>query len=339
MKIQTSKQMNSFFERCLSNIEDQYLNDFLGAVVTPKSEGEVAKALKKAKHPEFLNKEVPSLFISTEEFLQSPYHKQINLEKIESNGFQFSKEKMYKNELFNLKAIQNDPVRECNDFMILRALDQNYEAAVLLQDGDVWMLDVPSEAATIDPVAKNAKGHVLTFGLGIGYFIFMAQLNKAVTEITVIEQSLEVIEMFKKDLYPQFPQSCKVNFIHGNAFDYYNEAYLANFDTVFVDIYRSNDDGFLLLEQLCEQYNAPSTKVEFWIESSLTEFLTTMVFYFFYHKYKNKWIVNHNPFYQELYRKIDKYFYKLDPTITTVEQIKDYMYNPDVLRSILHTKS
>ena len=95
------------------------------------------------------------------------------------------------------------------------------------------MLDAPSEANTIDSYAKKATGAVLTYGLGIGYFIYMAMLNPNVESITVIENSMEVIQMFESYLLPQFPK-LPLTIIHGDAFNYHNEKYLDNFDYVFV---------------------------------------------------------------------------------------------------------
>jgi hypothetical protein len=114
------------------------------------------------------------------------------------------------NQLFNVSGIIFDQQRELNDWMQLRALDQPYPAAVLWQGDEVWMLDAPSESFTIDPYALKAKGNVLTFGLGIGYFTFMALLNPAVQSVTIVEKSASVIAMFKDYILPQFPQRDKV---------------------------------------------------------------------------------------------------------------------------------
>lgn len=339
MNIKLTKEINAFFDRCQNNINEDYQNDFLGAYVNPKNERQIQEALKKAKHPEFMGPPTtwPSLFISSEAFLNTPFHQQITLDTIKSKQFQYTTETMIAHELFNLSSIQPDPKRELKDYMKLRALDAPYDAAILLQDGNVWMLDVPSEAATIDPCAAKASGNVLTFGLGIGYFIYMAMLNPKVTSITVVEQSQEVIEMFQTYLYPQFPQHIKVNFICGDAFDYFNEATIASYDYVFVDIWRSNDDGFALIQALLEQYLPPFEKVDFWIEYSCFEFITTLMFYYFYHLARNKKSVHHDPYYQTIYRKIDTYFKNINRVIDQVDDLKFYLYDLETIRAIIAT--
>jgi len=336
MKIVHSKAVTAFLQRCKNNLNLDS-NKFLDCAVSKTNEQRIQGLMHESGYPEFCGPEHewPSLFIKTAQFRETPYHQRIKLEQLTKAGFEFSRVELPAGRLFNVHAIQPDRERELKDWMILRALDEPYQASVLSQDGEVWMLDVPSEANTIDPYASKAHGKVLTYGLGIGYFIFMALLNPKVESITVVEQSAAVIEMFKEFLLPQFPNPECVIFVLGDAFDYFNEGYLSNFDYVFVDIWRSNDDGLMVIERLLSQYLPPFDKVDFWIESSCSELLTAMVFNYFYHLYHRRSFYTEDPWLEKLHKKINRYFAKLEIVVDEVEQLKFYMYDPQVLRNIL----
>ncbi|MGL5540380.1 MAG: hypothetical protein ACRDBX_01965 [Erysipelotrichaceae bacterium] len=337
MKIMINPQLHQFFNRCQTNLNNNRYNSFLGRVVTIENEAKVQKAMAKAGFPDFAGDPAswPSLFLSTEQFKQTPYHTHIKLDTINSNGFSFSQEWLPANQLFNVEAIHPDPNRELKDYMTLRALDEPYLASILSQDGEVWMIDVPSEANTIDPYAAKAHGDVVTFGLGIGYFIYMAMQNPSVTSITVVERSPEVIKMFQEHLLPQFPTHIPLYFEQGDAFDYFNDAYLSRFDYAFVDIWRSNEDGFERIEALLEQHLPAFEDVDFWIESSCMELVSGMIFIYFYHLAKHIPYSSPDPQLRKLYQKIQHYFGNIRQTIEEVEPLKEWMYDPQTIREIL----
>ncbi|MGL5978634.1 MAG: hypothetical protein ACRCZJ_06555 [Erysipelotrichaceae bacterium] len=340
MIIKKSNEMTAFMDRCNRHLQHDHNGAFLGRSVTAKNEKSVQAAMKKAGFPEFAGEPDtwPSLLLDTKAFQETPYQKNIRLDQIQSNGFRFVRETMQANTLFNADCLRPDPNRELQDWMVLRALDAPYEATVLLQDDEVWMLDVPSEANTIDPFAAKAQGDVLCFGLGIGYFIYMAALNPKVTSITVVEKSKEVIAMFQQDILPQFPAGLKLNIIEGDAFAYFNQATLSNYDYTFVDIWRSNDDGFEMIQALLEQYLPPFTTTDFWIEPNCMELLSGVVFLYFQNMYYQKKQTHPDPYINALLKKCVRYFDEIRGLVDDVTLIKDYMYHPEGLREILATK-
>jgi len=341
MKIQMNPEIEAFFQRCMNHLMNDAKNGFLGMPVNEKNQLKIKRKMKKTGFQEFNGPEEtwPSLLISTEEYLKSPYHSHIKLDTIEEKGFQLSNETIRSNELFSISSIHPDENRELDDWMTLRALDKPYDATFLRQGDEVWMLDAPSEADTMDPYARKAKGNVLTFGLGIGYFVYMAMLNPQVKSITVIERSPAVIAMFKRYLLPQFPLGILVTIIEGDAFDYFNETYLGLFDYAFVDIWQSNDDGFRLIERLLQQYLPPYETTDFWIESSCFEFMPALIFYYFNAIAHHKPIKHQDPTYHRLLKKIDRYFRQIDLTVSDVSALKSYMYDPQILRTITAIKT
>lgn len=340
MKIKRTPKLEQFFNRCIHNIQNETKNQFLGMPITKENELKIQLALKKAGFNDFAgSKETwPSLFISSKDYQNSPYNKSIKLDSIQSDEFSYRTETINPNELFSISSIQFDPKRELNDSMCLVALDEAYQAAFLYQNEEVWMLDAPSEAETINPYAQKAHGNVLVFGLGIGYFPFMAMLNSNVSSITVIEKSKSVINMFNQYIKPQFPKKIEFNIIEGDAFDWFNEETLNRFDYSFVDIWQSNQDGLLVIEQLLEKYYPPYNKVDFWIETSCFEVLPTLILLYFEALSRRKTFKTENRDYARIVRKIDRYFKEVDVEIDDENQLKDYMYNSEIHRKILSIK-
>ena len=340
MKILTTPDIEAFFKRAQHNLTHETKNAFLGMKVTKANEKANQRQMKAAGFHDFNGPEEtwPSLFISTQAFLKSPYHSTIRPEKIQNKDFRFTKEVLPSHELFNVASIQSDPHRELNDSMMLRALDEPYEATFLWQGKEVWMLDAPSEANTMDPYAKKAQGNVLTFGLGIGYYVFMACLNPKVSSITVIERSQSVIDLFTQSFLPQFPKHIPITILQGDAFDFFDEEYLKDYDSVFVDIWQSNEDGYKLIERLLGQYNPPYEKVDFWIESSCFEFMPALIFQVLEAQAHHRTFKHPDPFFRKIIKKIEVYFASIEETVSDVEVLKRYLYDPVILRQIAAIK-
>ncbi len=280
----------------------------------------------------------PSLWISSHAFQQRPYPQTIRWERLSTGDFRFDRLKLNAGELFNAQAIVMDPQRELNESMVLRALDEPYDAPFLWQGDDAWMMDVPSEAFTIDPLAQKAKGHVLAIGLGIGYYPFMALRNPQVIDVTVIEKAPEVIELFESVLHAQFPRPTDLKIIEGDAFDIFTPKGLAPYDTVFVDIWRSADDGYPLIEALLGQVNPPLDKLDLWIEDSCFEFMPSLIFLYFEALAHHRPVSHRDPFYARQLRKIDAYFTQDPSVVSRVDELKYRMYDRSILRAIAALK-
>lgn len=66
----------------------------------------------------------------------------------------------------------------------------------LLEDGSVWMTDLPCELVQMhDELARRVRGRVLVGGLGLGVLPRMLLNNPAVTSITVVERSADVVAL------------------------------------------------------------------------------------------------------------------------------------------------
>jgi hypothetical protein len=340
MKIERNPEIDAFFRRCRKHLTHDTKNQFVGRNVTRNNHDVLRRQMKAAGFAEFQGPEDqwPSLWISTHDFLNRPYPQTIRWEALSTGHFRFDRLKLNAGELFNAQAIVMDPQRELNESMVLRALDESYDAPFLWQSDEAWMMDVPSEALTIDLLAEKAAGHVLAIGLGIGYYAFMALRNPAVKSVTVIENSVEVIDLFERVLHPQFPRPHDLHIVHGDAFEVFTLDGLVSYDTVFVDIWRSAEDGYPLIERLLSQTNPPLTKLDLWIEDSCFEFMPSLIFLYFEGLAHHRPVIQHDPFYARQLRKIARYFEQDLSVINSVDELKHRMYDRSVLRAIAATK-
>jgi hypothetical protein len=109
----------------------------------------------------------------------------------------------------------------------------------LLEDGGIWMSDIPQEQESHKHVVKKCKGSVLIGGLGIGYVTKMLDLKESVTSIKVIEKSKEVIELVWKHL-----KTTKAEIVEADLFDYLKYT-KDKFDWAYYDIWAPTGEDVL----------------------------------------------------------------------------------------------
>ena len=331
MHIQVTPTIKEYLNRLKINNSKTELNDFLDGYVDIQDEKAAIKELKQAGEQD----NIKSLFIEKKDYINNPYLQNINFKDVKLKDFSYETVTIEKGYLFNIDEIQDDKNKELNDYMILRAYKQDTDMMFLKQGKQEWMMASISEFKTNDPYAKKAHGNIITFGLGIGYFIYMASLNENVKSITVIEKSKEVIELFNQ-IKDQFPNK-DINIINGDAFDYFNQQYLKQFDYIYVDIYQNNVDGRIMIEKLLEQYLPPYDKCNFWIENSCLSIVKSLIFIYYYEQvYKTKIKIEKNNI--KLMNKVRYYLDNLDLNVNDVNTLKQIMYNKQLIREILHTK-
>ena len=219
MQIKRTPDIDQFMKRCLKNLSNETKNEFLGLNIETLDHDRLRRSMGKAGFQEFQGPKAkwPSLYLSTQAYIMNPYTSHIRFDDLSKTAFKYTQETIQAHELFSVSSIVDDENRELNDWMMLRAMDEPYQATFLWQDDEVWMLDAPSEMNTIEPYARKAKGKVLTFGLGIGFYVYMALLNEDVESVTIVERSPEVIQLFNRVLRPQFPQNKLIEIEIGRA--------------------------------------------------------------------------------------------------------------------------
>lgn len=151
--------------------------------------------------------------------------------------------------------------------------DKEFVYPALIQNDTIWMSIIPHEIETMKEPIKNAKGHVLVLGLGLGYYLFHILNKKEVLSVDVIEFDKKVINLFNQYLLNKFPHQEKINIIHADGIEYLKNN-KKKYDYVFSDIWHNVGDGemlYLKIKALEKFY--PTTQFDYWIERSILAML------------------------------------------------------------------
>lgn len=161
--------------------------------------------------------------------------------------------------------------RDFREIPQLGYFDERFDFPAILENGVEWMTVTPNEIETMREPIANSHGRVLTLGLGLGYFAFHASEKPDVESVTVVERDREVIDLFKRELLPQFPNREKIKIVEADALDYLNRIDLCTrFDSIFADLWHDQSDGlalYLKLRRIEVEKRLP--RVDYWIEPTL----------------------------------------------------------------------
>ena len=165
-----------------------------------------------------------------------------------------------------------DDLRAYPDGAVLPVLGyfaQPFAYPVLTENGREWMTATPNEINTIRPMAEAAHGHVLTLGLGLGYFAFHALLNPRVESVTAVERSADAIRLFRERILPAFPRPERLTILQADAFAAAPALYQSGqYDFVFADLWHDAADGLPMYERL-KHMEVPGPEYRYWIEKTL----------------------------------------------------------------------
>ena len=202
-------------------------------------------------------------------YFDDPYYKNISFPKGMVGNWSFETRVCKPYEAF----VYDDPMIFPDGKILPRIgfFDVEYPFPAVLENGREWMTLMPNETNTTKPALDSATGKVLTFGLGLGYFTYMAAIDPDVQSVTVVERSSDVIELFSKFILPQFPDPQKVEIVQADAFDFaQNRMKDGAYDSVFVDIWHDPSDGCELYLKMKEyEYLLPDAKFTYWVEETL----------------------------------------------------------------------
>lgn len=203
-----------------------------------------------------------------DEFQNDPYMQTVKATGVTLGDWEFA-ERAYK----PFEAFVYDESELTNDGRLLPKIgffDREYRFPCILEGGREWMLITPNEIETMKAPIAAARGEVVTYGLGLGYFPFMVSAKETVSSVTVVEQDARVIELFEKHILPQFPHRNKIRLVQDDALAF--AARKPKFDFVFADIWHDPSDGverYLLLRML----ERDDTEYAYWIEKTLNYYI------------------------------------------------------------------
>ncbi len=149
----------------------------------------------------------------------------------------------------------------------------------LIQNDEIWMSITPFEINTMQKAIDDATGNVITYGLGLGYYAFMALNNPNVEHVTVIEKDPKAIKLFNEEILPKIRLKDKLTIIKADAFIYTKNKFKdEKYDYVFFDIYHSAADGlssYLKMKKFEDENE--NTRFVYWIENSMLSLLRRYV--------------------------------------------------------------
>ncbi len=142
---------------------------------------------------------------------------------------------------------------------------EDFSYPSLRDRGREWMSLHPNEIETILPKARAARGRVLCLGLGMGYYLYHAAVNKEVESVTAVERDGEIVQWFTRELLPLFPKD-KVRIVKGDALEICPAP--GEYDTVFADLWHDVSDGLPLWRRL-KARETPGTVYQYWLGETM----------------------------------------------------------------------
>lgn len=206
------------------------------------------------------------------EICNNPYYRNIHIREGSAGMIQLKQNNYLAGEFFQT---YRGSFKRADPFAYADAgfFDEPVDFPVLLENGRVWMSVVSSEIDSMEEPIKAAQGEVITFGLGLGYFTYMAAIKEEVESVTVVEMNPYVISLFRKNILPQFPHPEKVRIVQADAFDFIRSPKDREYDYAFSDFWGGTDDGVRLYLDFYRHAQGFGTKKhDYWIESCFMEY-------------------------------------------------------------------
>ena len=205
-----------------------------------------------------------------EEYRADPYYRTVRFPEASQGKWRFGKEEYAPYEVF----VRDDFLREDDRvFAQIGYFSEPFAYPAVWQGERLWMSVTPNEINTAKPSLQRAHGRVLTSGLGLGYYAFMASRKQEVESVTVVEREKDVISLFERFLLPQFPCKEKIKLVRADCFDYL-DCPDEPFDFVFGDLWHDVGDGldlYLRMKEYEKKY--PRAEFTYWIERTMQEYL------------------------------------------------------------------
>ncbi|NCC78467.1 MAG: hypothetical protein EOM07_02540 [Clostridia bacterium] len=336
IQFERTPEMNKAMKALVDSMHSMraYLSDvlpYMETVLTPSDEKKLLSILRKYDIPEDnLQKDIRTL-------KENPYFRNIRLEKVDTDTVRYQRSVIRRRTLMNMDF--HKPLgRYLFHYHPIGYFSEDLELPVLMEGSGVWMSPAVSEIESMREGIDKGHGKCLTFGLGIGLILYMWLLKEEVESVTVVEVNKDVIDLFERQILPQFNTGKKVTIIHASAYDKWNEAFLKEFDYVYADFWENTEDGLVCYTNLMEkQIDLPH--IDYWIEDSILADIQYMVLSYLSVVYYKRSIMDFmssiDPDMKRYAIKINKYFKRRSDTIHTEDELLDLIHSKKVLREIL----
>lgn len=211
--------------------------------------------------------------LDVNDYYENPYYKQITFPTVQMDTIELKYETYKPYEGFVCDDIIQ--TKEGRQLPQIGFFDTEFRFPAILENNRIWMTITPNEIETMKEPVEQAFGHVLTFGLGLGYYAYMVSEKENVESVTIVEMNPDVIRLFKKYILPQFKQAQKITIIQADAFEYaQNQLPKGQYDFVFTDLWHDVSDGIDMYVKM-KKYEklSPKTTFTYWIEQSILCYL------------------------------------------------------------------
>lgn len=221
IKFEKNTELNNAMKNLILSMASvrEYIKEMLnytGKVLTPQKEKELINILKKYNIP------YNELKYDSRRLTENPYYKNIKLNNVNTNTVRYENSIIKKRTLMNMNF--HKPLdKYLFHYHPVGYFEKDISLPVLKEGDKVWMSPAISEIESMNDGIEKGYGKCLTFGLGIGVLPYLWLLKDEVESVTVVEINKDVIDLFEKYIRPQFKINKKLEIIHGDAFEYYNE--------------------------------------------------------------------------------------------------------------------
>ena len=211
--------------------------------------------------------------LDADAFAADPYYRSVRVPAARLGRWEFREQRYAPYEAFvcgDLQALPDGRMLPHIGFF-----PEGFGYPALLEDGREWMLITPNEIVTMRPAIRAARGRVLAYGLGMGYFAYMASNKDEVTAVTVVERDPNAIRLFEAHILPQFPRADKLEIVRDDAFRFAEARMGAGgYDVVFTDLWHDPADGLDLYRRMkALEAKSPGSAFYYWIEDTLKCYL------------------------------------------------------------------
>ncbi len=276
---QLTRLYKSYLENFPEAISEDMINELCSDGTTDEKDAIVAllseifgiDTLRSSEDRRFMREYIyPSVrILDAKRYKENPYYKNV---KIKNSSFE--KWELRWESYAPFRGVICDDMVICDDFREYPPLGfftERFDFPAILEGGNEWMTLTPVDMDTCEDAIARAHGRVVTFGLGLGYFAYMASLKPEVEEVSVVELSSDVIKLFRSQILPYFPCPEKIKIINADAFVYAEELMpRENFDFAFVDTWRDASDGAPMYKRMkALEHLSPKTEFSYWIEKFL----------------------------------------------------------------------
>ncbi len=266
------------------------------------------------------------------EYAFNPYHS-LNIKERELGTLQLTYLSYQPYELFSLSdiVVDEDTYQEISP---IGYFPKEYKYLALIDKGVIWMAITPNEIETMKPLIQDVSGDVLIFGLGLGYLPYILSRKEEVKHITIIENNMDVIKLFKESILPQFEEKKKIEILYKDAFIYLKEeAYKHHYSTFLVDIYHDANEGLpLYMKFLHYEEKYKDTEFRYWIHTSIIALARRHLLTLLYEEI-NKVDVTYEKsmnFSDKLINKMHAYL--KDREINSYEEIHDLLSDDNIIK-------